>query len=479
MPKRLAEIFLEELDGQELWPTIHNCAPLVQVSGWTAKKYYGKFYNNPLPFPIFVSTKNGVGIMYIPLTKTKELSRESFELFLANESHLTQLIKQCAEYESTLGGLYNELTDEYFENHSEDECRASLEKLRQGTWDYNALAFFSLGFDRDIPEAVLNRKIDDELWAKMGNLPIASFERRHGWYVAEHAKDDPKKFAAMCQYFFASYDYVPLMDEMAGLVKRDYALYLQDPGKALFEKKELEKDSLKHELWIVSLPKSNAGMARYLEAVVKLRDRRKDYLLMMTTVCFRAARAAFKRLGIDQSLAGLLIFDELLKGDKYLIAHQQEFAKRRQGFDVYGNYNGDFEMEYGHADENRVIIDSTREQPSTSKIDQITGQVGYPGLVRGKVKIILNVRTDSQDFKDGQVLVAGMTRPEYVPLMKKAVAIITDEGGITCHAAIVSRELKKPCIIGTKIATKVLHDGDEVEVDADKGIVRIIKKANS
>lgn len=69
-----------------------------------------------------------------------------------------------------------------------------------------------------------------------------------------------------------------------------------------------------------------------------------------------------------------------------------------------------------------------------------------------------------------------MTSPWYLPAMKKATAIVTDEGGITCHAAIVSRELKKPCIIGTKIATKVLKDGDLVEVDANKGIVRIIKQ---
>ena len=59
--------------------------------------------------------------------------------------------------------------------------------------------------------------------------------------------------------------------------------------------------------------------------------------------------------------------------------------------------------------------------------------------------------------------------------MKKTRFIITDEGGLTCHAAIVSRELKIPCIVGTKIATKVLKDGDLVEADANKGIVKIIK----
>ncbi len=68
-----------------------------------------------------------------------------------------------------------------------------------------------------------------------------------------------------------------------------------------------------------------------------------------------------------------------------------------------------------------------------------------------------------------------MTHPDDGPLISKAAAVVTDEGGVLCHAAIVARELKKPCIIGTKIATKVLKDGDTVEVDAEKGIVRKIK----
>jgi pyruvate,water dikinase len=67
-----------------------------------------------------------------------------------------------------------------------------------------------------------------------------------------------------------------------------------------------------------------------------------------------------------------------------------------------------------------------------------------------------------------------MTRPDYVPAMKKAAAIVTNEGGITCHAAIVSRELGIPCIIGTKIATEVFKDGDVVEVNANHGWVRRI-----
>ncbi|EKE10608.1 MAG: hypothetical protein ACD_15C00227G0001, partial [uncultured bacterium] len=67
--------------------------------------------------------------------------------------------------------------------------------------------------------------------------------------------------------------------------------------------------------------------------------------------------------------------------------------------------------------------------------------------------------------------------PRFMSAIKKASAIITNEGGMTCHAAIISREFKIPCIVGTKIATQVLHDGDLVEVDADNGTVKIIEKS--
>jgi len=78
----------------------------------------------------------------------------------------------------------------------------------------------------------------------------------------------------------------------------------------------------------------------------------------------------------------------------------------------------------------------------------------------------------SDKVEEGDILVTSMTRPEFLPIMKKAAAFVTNEGGITSHAAIVSRELKKPCIIGTKFATQVLKDGDMVEVDATNGVIK-------
>ncbi len=105
---------------------------------------------------------------------------------------------------------------------------------------------------------------------------------------------------------------------------------------------------------------------------------------------------------------------------------------------------------------------------------ELKGTIASPGKVSGIVKIIKN-ESDINKIKINDVLVAYMTKPSYLPAMRKAIAFVTNEGGITCHAAIVSREMKKPCIIGTKIATKVLRDGDEVEVDANKGVIKIIK----
>ncbi len=115
--------------------------------------------------------------------------------------------------------------------------------------------------------------------------------------------------------------------------------------------------------------------------------------------------------------------------------------------------------------------------------DGVQGQTAFAGAGRIAGEIVVVKDKDSLAAKGnamaGKILVAVQTTPHYIPFLKNAKAIITDEGGITCHAAIVARELKKPCIVGTRVATQVLKDGDEVEVDTGKGSVRIIRRAGS
>ncbi len=102
----------------------------------------------------------------------------------------------------------------------------------------------------------------------------------------------------------------------------------------------------------------------------------------------------------------------------------------------------------------------------------LTGQIAFVGRATGFVRII-NQPADLPKMQPGDILVSSVTNPNLMPAMRQAAAFVTDVGGITCHAAIVARELQKPCIIGTRTATKVLHDGDIVEVDATTGIITL------
>jgi phosphohistidine swiveling domain-containing protein len=101
----------------------------------------------------------------------------------------------------------------------------------------------------------------------------------------------------------------------------------------------------------------------------------------------------------------------------------------------------------------------------------IQGVCASRGTVEGIARIVLSEK-DFSKVQVGDILVTSMTRPEFMPVLKKAAAFVTDEGGITSHAAIVSREMNKPCVIGTRVATQVLKDGDRIEVDATEGIIK-------
>ena len=102
------------------------------------------------------------------------------------------------------------------------------------------------------------------------------------------------------------------------------------------------------------------------------------------------------------------------------------------------------------------------------------GQVGNPGVVRGQVRIVELANIATTDFLKNEILVCDMTTPEYISLIKKAAGVITNRGGILSHAAIICRELKKPCLVGTKNATTTLKNGDEIELNATRGAVHLL-----
>ncbi len=147
-----------------------------------------------------------------------------------------------------------------------------------------------------------------------------------------------------------------------------------------------------------------------------------------------------------------------------------DLEERKKGFAMM-MLDGEQYISYGA--EGRALSEWIDKE--LNKIDntikEFKGQIACKGFAKGKVKIALEP-AQAHELQEGEILVCPMTNPDYVPAMKRSAAIITDEGGLLSHAAIMSREFNKPCIIGTKIATKLLKNGDIVEVDAEKGIVR-------
>lgn len=122
---------------------------------------------------------------------------------------------------------------------------------------------------------------------------------------------------------------------------------------------------------------------------------------------------------------------------------------------VLGKYYNDFQLNQNTVPKGKVLVQ---------------GRSASSGKASGRV-VTADLKKPLSSFPENAILVCKMTSPDYLPFMQKAAAIVTDQGGILCHAAIVARELKKPCIVGTGNATTVLDDGDYVTVDASKGVV--------
>lgn len=206
-------------------------------------------------------------------------------------------------------------------------------------------------------------------------------------------------------------------------------------------------------------------------------DERKAYIFKGISYLDVILSEVSERVKIDKKLLYYLSTNEVLNINNFkaLKTLKRELIKREKGcyFWISGMKHEDIitGAEYQKIAKAKNKI----EQEKSSLEDSLHGSTANTGTAMGKVVICKNISHITKVQK-GDVLVASMTRPEYMPAIKKAAAIVTDEGGITCHAAIVARELDIPCIIGTKNATKVLKDGMLVEVKANHGLVKIIQQ---
>jgi len=167
----------------------------------------------------------------------------------------------------------------------------------------------------------------------------------------------------------------------------------------------------------------------------------------------------------------VMTIDEIFNNKKVTI---EDLKTRNNGFVLY---DGKIILKENFKDfcnENNISI-LLKEDETIINENIIKGSVAYPGKIRGIAKLMYTIE-DTTKIEVGDIIVSPMTVPNFIDAVKKAKAIVTDEGGTVCHAALIARELKKTCIVGTKNATKILKDGMLIEVDGDIGIVKIIDK---
>ena len=193
--------------------------------------------------------------------------------------------------------------------------------------------------------------------------------------------------------------------------------------------------------------------------------------------CAWAMKEVMKSLGHNPETVLYMTVNEIsayVKGEIELIS-DSIVEQRKKYFAVYfedGKY-----FEYTGEAEVKKLIDEQNIgmywEATTDSEKSLKGSIAFKGYAKGKVRLVFT-QEDANNIEDGEILIAPMTQVEFLSGIRKCGAIVTDEGGIICHAAIVSREFGKPCILATGKATKVFKNGDIVEVDANNGIVRIV-----
>lgn len=222
-------------------------------------------------------------------------------------------------------------------------------------------------------------------------------------------------------------------------------------------------------LWaIIDDPKLPENIRKYFIGVRERTERYSERWSLLPTEYFETHFQKYREI------ASVIMFNEMVRLIEGSVSEDElsKFRSRMNGCFLLGEtvHDGLDSLDNFLASQHLEL-----ERVKDESIQEMRGTVAFPGCVQGKVKIIDGSR-DIEKITEGDILVTQMTNPKYVPAIKVSAAIVTDEGGALCHAAIVARELKKPCIIGTKVATQVLHDGDLIEVDANNGIVRIIER---
>ena len=470
--------FQQRTAGHSLWPPLHNMKPFFQVSGWNASNLFDALYTDRTPFPLLIITTPEKSAVYLSEEKPLHLAREIFAQHLQGLIVLSERQKLFVANKRQMDALYQTYNQQTLATMSEAELLYLLQKVNRLLWLTNTALFFTLSFDREVITTLHPKGIKDAVWDVLTNPVEESFDqaaqRAFLGYVAQGLQGD--ELAEACQYMFTSYSAVYSIGEITGKLTEKFPQELFQPEVAQKSLQQmdvvLEDKRRQREVFKKNHKQDEQNINEFIEAVITLRDQRKGFLAKGQTVCWRIAERLADLAQMPHAYLPHITHHELCKGVQYLSTHSDHFNKRIRGSVMYVDADGAVTITHQGAAEALTMMQSHHErlQGIDRAAKSISGQIGSRGVVEGIVRIVFDPEK-AEHFTEGDILVTGMTRPEFVPLMGRASAIITDEGGVTCHAAIISREMRMPCIIGTKIGTMVLRDGERVRVDAENGCV--------
>jgi phosphohistidine swiveling domain-containing protein len=304
--------------------------------------------------------------------------------------------------------------------------------------------------------------------------------------VAEgKASADGEAEAHWREYAWLEYDY-----EGSLLSKKHFKRLIQESIKAangnprarLESLKKADASSRKRRVELeetLGLTEKERAWSASLRACSQVMDLKKEVFSRSHVQLAKLLAAAGKKIGLTAKQLLYFTASEFPRAIKDAGWARSAFAERR-ACSLWVSRGGATTVYAGAS--SSPILDKFTEYAGWASIEAtqskkasgvVTGLPASPGKARGPARVVLRA-DDIARVRKGDVLVSIMTTVGFVPAMKRAAAIVTDEGGVTCHAAIVARELGVPCVVATRNASIAFKDGDLIEVDANKGVVKKI-----
>jgi phosphohistidine swiveling domain-containing protein len=393
-------------------------------------------------------------------------AKDMFRKYLSGEVSLSQLTHDSEVVYKRGEDFYNAYYQKDLSTLEEKDLIDILKKATEDTTELVDKTIYMETFDLPVAESVVAEdKLNDLRTAwdfAIHHTAFLPFE--HRWFKLITEKSlEYSQFVFTDYYFLRPYE--DLKKEVGQIISEN------DKREISYQKakEEAEHSVIEVKKFLNNKDEFTKKVVEYIQFVMELRDIRKDPIAQSLNLLFKVAQELARRAGITkEKVLPLISGYEYAQGIEWLKSHKEELESRDKGVLFF------IQRDSWHC-ENLDFAEGKKQLELLLNITskEIKGQIAYKGKVTGKVRIIINPQGVT-DFEEGSILVANMTRPDFLYLMKKAGAVVTNEGGITCHAAIVARELKIPTIIGTRTASQILKDGDMVEVDAEKGIVTIL-----